>query len=55
MISREELLRYADWLFARAQKLREIGGIDAAEKLEQRASEYLDQAKPDEEQRPERE
>jgi hypothetical protein len=35
---REALLRYADWLFARAFKLRETGDTEAAEKLEQLAS-----------------
>jgi hypothetical protein len=42
------LLRYADWLFARALKLRESGDVESAETLEQRALEYLDQAEPDE-------
>ena len=42
------MLRYADWLFARALKLRESGDIESAETLEQRALEYLDQAEPDE-------
>jgi hypothetical protein len=41
MILTEALLRYADWLFARALELREAGDIDGAEALEKRASEYL--------------
>lgn len=42
------LLRYADWLLARALKLRESGDVASAETFEQRALEYLDQAEPDE-------
>jgi hypothetical protein len=42
------LLRYADWLFARALKLRESCDVESAETFEQRALAYLDQAEPDE-------
>lgn len=40
----EASLRYVDWLLAHALKLRERGACDDAEKLEQRAVRYLDEA-----------
>ncbi len=39
----EASLRYANWLFARSLKLRESGDAVAAEKLETRAVECLDE------------
>jgi hypothetical protein len=47
------LLRYADWAFVRAFKLRQAGDVDGAERLEQRALEYRNLAKPNERQQPE--
>ena len=44
----EASLRYVDWLLAHALKLRESGDCDDAEKLEQRAMLYLDEAAGDE-------
>lgn len=40
----EAFLRYANYLFARALKLREAEDIAGAELLERRAVQYLDEA-----------